>query len=184
MESLLRLKLTADMDMNSLSDHLIQCNGCCLEYNSLEDFKTNFNRFSLMLYENADKIKSIISFKQDTIFEADVYAISKIEDKFGIPIRSLFIEGNRESDIRSLVDFYYEDLNDGSFDLNIMSCNSRNPFYIIEQTLLSDISVGLNLSIDMNSINPIWLNEKEIFDSIYSYINSFVYEKYIQVIKG
>jgi len=183
MDSLIRLKLDSEVDLNILGDKLSQCSGCCLEYNSLENFKDTFGRFSGILFEHADKIKSIMSVTEGDIFQANVHIVSKIEDKFNVPVNNLFVSAIFERAIHEMSEFYYQDLCDGSFALDIINSNHRNPFAIIEWILTSNITQGTNLSIDMDNINRVWLEERDIFDSIYPYINSFIYKNYIQVIK-
>lgn len=185
MDSLIRLSLNENTDMTLLGDQLYQCSGCILEYGNLNNFKTNFNKFSSILYEHADRIKAIMSIdnNEENIFQSNVYIISTIEDKFDIPINNLFISSDCERSIKDIGEFYYQDLCDGSFNLDIINSSKRNPITIIEWILMSDILQGTNLSIDMNVISKVWLENKEIFDSIYTYINSFVFSNYIQMIK-
>ena len=86
MDSLVRLNLNPDTDITLLGDKLIQCSGCILEYNSLDNFRNTFGRFSSILYEHVDKIKAVMSVNNGEIFQSNVHIISKLEDKFNIPI--------------------------------------------------------------------------------------------------
>jgi hypothetical protein len=116
------------------------------------------------------------------VFQSNVYIVSQLEDKFNVPVKNLFISSAFERAIHDLSEFYYQDLCDGSFSIDIMTSDYKNPFNIVEWILTSNISQGTNLSIDMDTIPVIWMTD-EIFNSIYSYVNSFVYESYIQIIK-
>ena len=168
------------VDQAALAIH--ESNGIVLEYSSLENFKTNFNKYYLLLDDFKDKIKAVSSFPQ-AVHEHDIYMISKLEDKLNIPINSLFIPSQFEFSIKHIAEFYFDDINDGSFEMSIVTTPRRNPITIMEWILCSNLNGGVNIGIDMETINPIWLETEEIFNSIYPYVNSFCYKEYIQVVK-
>lgn len=182
MLSLKRVKLS-DYTPNQAALVMYESNGIILEYDSLECFKNNFNKYILLLTDFKDKIKALGSLSSGAIFEGNVSIMSRLEDKLDIPLDRLFISSAFESEIKEITEFYFDDINDGSFELDIMNSKKKNPFNIIEWILMSNLNGGVNLSVDMNIIDPVWLEHREIFDTIYPYVNSFCYKDYIQVIK-
>lgn len=182
MLSLRRLNLD-DVSVIDMANIIHASNGVILEYTSLDSFKTNFNKYFLALNDFKDKISAVNSFQRGAIFEDNVYMISALEDKLQVPINNLFIKAREEFAIKQITDFYFDDINDGSFELNLITSLHYNPITIMEWILLSNLNGGVNISVDMETINPVWLETQEIFDSIYPYITSFCYKEYIQVVK-
>jgi hypothetical protein len=181
MLSLRRLKLE-DIEVQSLAHMMHESNGVILEFNSLESFKLNFNKYFLVLQDFKEKIHAV-SACDHSVFEHEVYIISAIEDKLNIAVNNYFIKAQEETTIRLLSDFYFDDINDGSFELNLITTPYRNPITIMEWILLSNLSGGVNIAIDMKTINPVWLETEEIFNAIYPYVNGFMYDEYVQVVK-
>lgn len=182
MLSLRRLDLT-NIDVNDADRILRESNGVYLYYESVDNFKENFNKYFLVLEEYRYKIKAIMAPDKGQIFEGCVYIMSEIEDKFNIPITRLFIDAGKEKAISDLADFYFDDFNDGSFELNILNTDSKTPIHLIEWILTSNINCGVNICLDMVNTDQVWVRERVVFDAIYSYVNSFCHEFYIQVVK-
>jgi hypothetical protein len=191
MNSYCRLSLNENTDIKILQKKLNDCSQCVLEYEDLQSFKYNFNRFSDILNTYSKNVNAIYAVNYGKVFEDTVYILSTLEDFLQVPISDLFINNDPYYPIINLINFYETDLSDGSLNIGI-SCGKyykdQTLSGVIETMLLierlnSTLTGSVNINLDMDNINPIWTSEIEIFDSIYPYVRSFMFKEYIQVIK-
>jgi hypothetical protein len=96
-----------------------------ISFISLESFNNNFPRFSDILYEYAHQIKSLYCPVIGNVFEDSVTILSTLEDILEIPINHIVVESKLYDDIKQLVDFYHDDLQDGSLNISIY-CSAWN----------------------------------------------------------
>lgn len=156
-----------------------------LSFDSLITFETNFSRISNILYNYADQIKSLYCPVQGSIFEDTVKILSQLEDCLELPIGHITIESKFYEDIKQLVNFYHDDLQDGSLDLSIYcDCWTSDhdlhgpidTIAYIERNNLQGVSICLNtITFNESSMDAafkytsiIYIQDEEFFNEPYN----------------
>lgn len=112
---------------NVLTESYVQ-----LKFESLDIFKKCFNKFFPILWDYAEKIKSLEVPGSGVIFEDTVAIISELEDKLEININHVVINARFHEDIKQLIDFYYDDLQDGSLTIGINVSSDEEEYETVE----------------------------------------------------
>lgn len=169
---LYQLNFSKSFEIADVEKVLSEGNDVQLFFISLDNFKDTFPKFSSVLYEYADQVKSIYAptetSSSSAIFEDTVAILSQIEDSLEITIPHLVIDSRYFEDIKSLCDFYAGDLQDKSLEVDVALStweNSANPVQVIAWIEHERLQ-GVGLSVFVHTNLPI---EKYIKEYIASY---------------
>jgi len=175
-----QLILNYDVDIDYV-ESVLSSNNVQLKFDSLEIFNKSFSKFFDILWDYADKIKSLHAPIVGVIFEDCVKILSVIEDKLEVCINHIVIDAEYQEDIKQLVDFYFEDLQDGSLTLAIKVSSERDDYDRIE-LFKSPIEIiayiehnklsGVTMCLDFDMFKyPLWSTDDLYYKSIKQYVS-------------
>lgn len=176
--------LDADLNVNELEQIFINNEFIQLKFESKHIFNKIFNKFSSVLYEYGNQIVSLYCPESGNIFEDSVFIISNLEDILSIEIKHVVISAIFDNDIRQLVNFYEQDLKDGSLTVAINYAHTDEnsefwtPINIIAYIERSAI-LGITMSIDLDEICNWFLNVR-LYDSYKPYLSCIIHYKKIE----